>query len=37
LAQVGTELEIAILGERFRATVIPESPFDPENLALKGS
>jgi len=37
LTQVGTELEIAILGERFRATVIPESPFDPENLALKGS
>jgi dimethylglycine dehydrogenase len=37
LAQVGTELEIVILGERFSATVIPESPFDPENLALKGS
>jgi dimethylglycine dehydrogenase len=36
LARVGTELEIAILGERYRATVIPESPFDPENLVMKG-
>jgi dimethylglycine dehydrogenase len=30
-AEVGTELEIAILGERHRATVIPQSPFDPAN------
>jgi dimethylglycine dehydrogenase len=37
LAREGSELEIAILGERYRATVIPESPFDPDNLALKGS
>ena len=31
----GTELEIEILGERKRATVLIESPHDPENLALK--
>ncbi len=36
LAEIGTELEIVILGERYRATVIPDSPFDPENNALKG-
>ncbi|MBE7185228.1 MAG: GcvT family protein [Methylobacterium mesophilicum] len=34
-AAEGTELEIKILGDRFRATVIPESPFDPENNALR--
>jgi dimethylglycine dehydrogenase len=32
---VGTELEIQILGERYPATVIPESPYDPENARLK--
>ncbi|MCB1378784.1 MAG: GcvT family protein [Alphaproteobacteria bacterium] len=32
---VGTELEIKILGKLFKATVIPESPYDPENTALK--
>ena len=37
LATVGTELDIVILGERYRATVIPDSPYDPENLALKGA
>jgi dimethylglycine dehydrogenase len=31
----GTELEIEILGRRYRATVIPESSFDAENLALR--
>jgi dimethylglycine dehydrogenase len=31
----GTELEIEILGERFPAAVIPESPFDPKNLRLQ--
>jgi dimethylglycine dehydrogenase len=36
LAKVGTELEIVILGERHRATVIADSPFDPQNLMLKG-
>ncbi|MCZ6511080.1 MAG: dimethylglycine dehydrogenase, partial [Alphaproteobacteria bacterium] len=33
---IGTELEIAILGTRHRATVIEASPFDPKNLRLKG-
>jgi dimethylglycine dehydrogenase len=32
---VGTELEIKILGKLFKATVIPESPFDPENKTLR--
>ena len=31
----GTELEIKILGKLFRATVIPESPYDPENKTLR--
>ncbi|NRG18582.1 GcvT family protein [Rhizobiales bacterium] len=35
LAEVGTKLEIKILGKMHRATVIPESPFDPENEALR--
>jgi dimethylglycine dehydrogenase len=34
-AEVGTELEMDILGERHRVSVIPESPYDPENLRLK--
>ena len=34
-AAVGTELDIKILGQMFRATVIPESPYDPENKALR--
>ena len=33
---VGTELEITILGTAHRAVVIPDSPFDPENNALRG-
>jgi dimethylglycine dehydrogenase len=32
---VGTELEIKILGRMFSATVIPESPYDPENKTLR--
>ncbi len=32
---LGTELEITILGQSHRAVVIPDSPFDPENLALR--
>ena len=32
----GTGLQIEILGKRHRATVIPESPYDPENLQLRG-
>ncbi len=31
----GTELEIQILGERYPATVIPESPYDPENARMR--
>jgi len=31
----GTGLEIEILGERYAATVIPESPHDPENARLR--
>jgi dimethylglycine dehydrogenase len=34
-AAVGTELEMTILGDRYRVTVIPESPYDPDNLRLK--
>jgi dimethylglycine dehydrogenase len=36
LGEPGQELEISILGERHKTRVIPDSPFDPENLALKG-
>lgn len=32
---IGTQLEIEILGERYRATVIEESPFDGDNAALR--
>jgi dimethylglycine dehydrogenase len=34
-AAVGTELEIEILGERKKATVVKESPYDPDNLDLR--
>jgi dimethylglycine dehydrogenase len=34
-AQVGTAIEIQILGERKRATVLVDSPYDPENKDLK--
>jgi dimethylglycine dehydrogenase len=34
-AGLGTELEISILGHAHRAVVIPDSPFDPENQALR--
>ena len=36
LAEVGTTLEMDILGAMYRATVIPESPYDPENERLRG-
>lgn len=32
---IGTELEINILGKNYSATIIPESPFDPENERLR--
>ena len=35
LAAEGTELEIDVLGERKPAKVIAESPYDPENTALR--
>jgi dimethylglycine dehydrogenase len=34
-AAVGTELEIKILGKIFQATVVPESPYDADNKALR--
>jgi dimethylglycine dehydrogenase len=33
--EAGSELEVQILGERRRATVIAESPYDPENRRLR--
>ena len=36
LAALGTALEIKILGEIHRATVVAESPWDPENARLRG-
>jgi len=36
LATPDAEFEIEILGVRHRATLIPDSPFDPDNTALKG-
>jgi dimethylglycine dehydrogenase len=35
LGEPGRDLEIKILGDRYRATVVPESPFDPENERLR--
>jgi len=35
LAKIGTELEIEILGEKYKAIVIEESPFDPNNECLR--
>jgi dimethylglycine dehydrogenase len=32
---LGTELEIEILGTRYSASVIPDSPFDPDNERLR--
>jgi dimethylglycine dehydrogenase len=34
-AAVGTEMEIEILGERRRATVLRDSPWDPDNARLR--
>ena len=33
---IGTALEIDILGDRFAAEIIKESPFDPANERLRG-
>jgi dimethylglycine dehydrogenase len=34
-AEVGSSLEIDILGEMYKASVIKESPFDPDNACLR--
>ncbi len=34
-AATGTELEINILGKNYKAVIVPESPFDPENERLR--
>jgi len=34
-AEIGSELQIRILGINYKATVVPESPFDPDNTALR--
>ncbi len=34
-AEPGTELEIEILGDRYEATVLDESPYDPKNERLR--
>ena len=35
LGEIGSELSVRILGQAYPATVIPESPYDPENLKLR--
>jgi len=32
LGEIGTALEVPILGERRNATVIADSPYDPQSL-----
>ncbi|MEO9458222.1 MAG: FAD-dependent oxidoreductase [Lentilitoribacter sp.] len=34
-SEIGTELEIKILGKLHKATIVEESPFDPDNVALR--
>ena len=36
-AEVGSELEIKILGQMLKATVIDESPYDPTNVKLRSA
>ena len=35
-SNVGDEVDVRILGEMRRAIVIPDSPYDPKNVALRG-
>jgi dimethylglycine dehydrogenase len=35
LAAPGAEFEIAILGQRYKAAIIADSPYDPDNTALR--
>jgi len=37
LADIGTEMEIKILGQKYKVTVIEESPFDPTNERLRAA
>ena len=34
-ASIGNELEIRILGQRYKCVIVPESPFDPDNQRLR--
>jgi dimethylglycine dehydrogenase len=34
-SQIGSEVDVRILGETRRAVVIPDSPYDPKNAALR--
>ena len=36
LAEIGTEFDIEVLGERYPARVVEESPWDPDNARLRG-
>jgi dimethylglycine dehydrogenase len=33
--EIGQELDVAILGKPYRATIVPESPYDPDNVSLR--
>ena len=35
ISEPGSGLEIEILGRTYKATVIPDSPFDPKNERLR--
>ena len=35
-AAAGTEVDISVLGKKLRAVVISDSPYDPQNKALRG-
>jgi dimethylglycine dehydrogenase len=34
-AEIGSELDVRIFGRDHRAIIVPESPFDPDNLRLR--
>ena len=36
LSNLGSEVDVRILGETRRAVVVPDSPYDPKNAALRG-
>jgi dimethylglycine dehydrogenase len=35
LGEAGQELDVTILGRNHRATIVPESPYDPDNVSLR--